>query len=174
MLAEMEVYQPVDKKGRRSDPIRRRYVVHLRFNDDDRRDVDAWLKTCVAAFGLEEGNLPWKKDKQTGELMLIATSEECARPNAVDAEKNEVPPTVRVGSGSRLRVYVTANPYAAFGGGIKLGIDSYQILELKSGLEDPFVMENGYTVAKKDGTAGSETDGERWLQYTNGGQALVV
>jgi len=145
MLNEIDVYQPVDKKGRWGNAIKRRYVVNLRFNDDDRRDVDAWLKECLSSFGLEDGKLPWKKDKKTGELTLMATSGENYRPVAVDADKNDVPLTVKVGDGSRLKVYVTVNSYTGFGGGISLNINSYQILELKPGVENPFEREDGYT-----------------------------
>ena len=147
MLNEIDAYQPIDIRGHRSDAIKRRYIVNLKFNDDHHRDVDAWLRTCLTSFGLEDGKLPWKKDKKTGQLLLMATSREDYRPISVDAAKNEVPPSVRVGNGSRLKVYVTVNPYTGFGGGITLIINSYQILELKPGGEDPFEKEDGYTVA---------------------------
>mgnify|MGYP001792810862 CR=1 FL=1 len=77
----------------------------------------------------------------------MATSGENYRPVAVDADKNEVPATVKVGDGSLLKVYVTVNPYTGFGGGINLSINSYQILELTLGGENPFEKEDGYTVA---------------------------
>lgn len=146
MLNDADVYQPVDKKGRSSHAERRRYIVNLKFNNEDHREVDVWLKECLAVFGLQGGKLPWRKDKKTGELTLMATSDEYYRPIAVDADKNEVQATVKVGRGSKLKVCVTANPYTGFGGGINLYINFYQILELKQNRENPFDGEQGYTV----------------------------
>jgi hypothetical protein len=144
-LSEADVYQPVDKQGRPSDAEKRRYIVNLKFNEEEQRQVDTWLKKCLADFGLEDGKLPWKRDKKSGELTLLVTSGEDCRPAAVDADKKQVPSSVEVGSGSKLKVYVTANPYTGFGGGISLHINSYQILDLKEKIENPFERENGYT-----------------------------
>ncbi len=143
-LNDADVYQPVDKKGRPNDEEMRRYVLNLKFSDEDQREVDAWLKKCLTDFNLKEGKLPWRKDKKTGELTLLATSGEHCRPAAVDACNNEVSPMIKVDSGSKLKVYVTANSYTGFGGGINLSINSYQILDLREKSENPFVREEGY------------------------------
>lgn len=143
-LNDADVYQPMDKEGRPNDAEMRRYIVNLKFSDEDQREVDAWLKKCLADFVLKDGKLPWKKDKKTGELTLLAISDEHCRPAAVDACNNKVPPTIKVDSGSKLKVYVTVNPYTGFGGGINLCINSYQILDLREKSENPFVREKGY------------------------------
>lgn len=143
-LNDADVYQPVDKKGRPNDEEMRRYLVNLKFSDEGQREVDAWLRKCLTEFDLKDGKLPWKKDKKTGELTLLATSGEHCRPAALDACNNEVPSMIKVGSGSKLKVYVTANPYTGFGGGINLCINSYQVLDLREKSENPFVREKGY------------------------------
>jgi hypothetical protein len=142
------VYQPVDKKGRLSGAEKRRYITNVKFNDEDHRAVDAWLDGILKEFDLEDGKKPWKKDKKTGELTLVATSGEQYRPAVYDAEKQEVPSTVKIGGGSKLKLYVTANPYTGFGGGVNLYINSVQLLELKQRDENPFDEEDGFKAPK--------------------------
>lgn len=144
-LNEVDVYQPVDKKGRPSGAEKRRYIVNMKFNDADHRAVDAWLDEQLKAFDLEDGKKPWKKDKKTGEITLVATSGEDYRPTVYDAKKNEVPVTVKIGGGSKAKVYVTVNPYTGFGGGINLYINSLQLLELVTRDDNPFDEEDGFS-----------------------------
>jgi hypothetical protein len=56
-LNEADVYQPVDKKGNPSLSEKRRYIVNLKFDDEDQRAVDEWLNKCLADFGLKNGKL---------------------------------------------------------------------------------------------------------------------
>jgi hypothetical protein len=51
------VYQPVDKKGNPSLSEKRRYIVNLKFDDEDQRAVDEWLNKYLADFGLKNGKL---------------------------------------------------------------------------------------------------------------------
>ncbi|WP_456723016.1 hypothetical protein [Bradyrhizobium sp. USDA 4350] len=154
-LNEVDVYQPVDKKGRPSGAEKRRYIVNLKFSDADHRAVDEWLDGLLKEFDLEDGKKPWKKDKKTGELTLVATSGEDYRPTVYDAKKQEVPVTVKIGGGSIGKVYVTVNPYTGFGGGINLYINSLQLLELKQRDENPFDEEEGFA---SNGSSKSDDD----------------
>jgi hypothetical protein len=164
-LNEVDVYQPVDKKGRPSGAEKRRFINNLKFNDADHREVDAWLDEMMTLFEVEDGKKPWRKDKKTGELTLTVTSGEQYRPTVYDAKKQEVPVTVKIGGGSKGKVYVTVNPYTGFGGGINLYMNSIQLLELQQRDENPFDEEEGFAgKAKSDdgedqgGPEGTEDD----------------
>lgn len=144
-LNEVDVYQPVDKKGRPNGAEKRRYIANLKFNDADHREVDAWLDGILKDADLEDGKKPWRTDKKTGEITLVATSGEDYRPTVYDAKKQEVPVTVKIGGGSKAKVYVTVNTYTGFGGGINLYINSLQLLELVTRSDNPFDEEDGFT-----------------------------
>jgi hypothetical protein len=158
-LNEVDVYQPVDKKGRPSGAEKRRFITNLKFNDADFREVDAWLDEMMKMFDVEDGKKPWKKDKKTGELTLVATSGEDYRPTVYDAKKQEVPVTVKIGGGSKAKLYVTVNPYTGFGGGINLYINSLQLLELRQRDENPFDEEEGFAAGSKASKDDEETEG---------------
>jgi hypothetical protein len=130
-LSTVDVYQPVDKKGRPSGAEKRRYITRVKFTDEDHRKVDAMLKKHAAALGVSDGKLPWKKDKKDGSVTLVATSGEKYRPPVFDAKNREVPASVVIGGGSKIRLDVTVNAYEGFGGGINLYINAVQLLELK-------------------------------------------
>jgi hypothetical protein len=157
-LNEVDVYQPTDGKGRPSGAEKRRYITNVKFNDEDHRAVDAWLDGILKEFDLEDGKKPWRKDKKTGELTLTATSGEDYRPAVYDAAKQEVPPTVKIGGGSKIKLYVTANPYTGFGGGVNLYINSVQLLELKQRDENPFDEEDGFKAPSKTSPKADEED----------------
>lgn len=156
-LNEIDVYQPVDKKGKPSGAEKRRFITGLEFNDDDHRKVDAYLKKCLKDLDLEDGKLPWKKDKKTGKLHLQATSGEDYPPPFVDAKGNEVPRSkVKIGGGSVLKLGVSVNGYTGFGGGINLYINFVQIIELKKSARTIQVeAEEGFTY---DGDASDDDD----------------
>lgn len=147
-LNEVDVYQPVDKKGRPSGAEKRRFVVNLKFNDDDHRAVDKWLDEVMADAGVEDGKKPWRKDKKTGEMTLVATSGEQYRPTVYDAAKQEIPVTTKIGGGTKGKVFVTVNPYTGFGGGVNLYINSVQVLDLVQRDENPFDEEEGFSQSK--------------------------
>jgi hypothetical protein len=144
-LNEVDVYQPTDKKGRPSGAEKRRYITRIKFDDVNFRKVDDYLKQQLKDFDLEDGKLPWKKDKKTGELHLEATSGEKYRPPVFDAKGNKVPAKVVIGGGSTLKLDVTVNPYTGFGGGINLYINSVQLLDLKQRDANRFEEEEGFT-----------------------------
>lgn len=157
-LNEVDVYQPVDKKGRPNGAEKRRFIANLKFNDADHREVDAWLDAQMKEFDVEDGKKPWRTDKKTGELTLTVTSGEQYRPTVYDAKKQEVPVTVKIGGGSKAKVYVTVNPYTGFGGGINLYMNSLQILELVQRDENPFDEEEGFAGSGGSKTASDATD----------------
>lgn len=150
-LNEIDVYQPVDKKGRPNGAEKRRFITGIQFDDENHRKVDEYLKKQLKAFDLEDGKLPWKKSKKDGTLSLQMTSGEDYPPPFVDAKGNEVPRSkVKIGGGSVLKVDVTVNPYTGFGGGINLYINSVQIIELKQRSNNRFEAEEGGFVFNED------------------------
>jgi hypothetical protein len=150
-LNEVDVYQPTDKKGRPNGAEKRRYITRVKYNDDNFRKVDDFLKEQLVKFDLEDGKLPWKKDKKTGLLSLEATSGEKYRPAVFDAKGNKVPAKVIIGGGSILKLDVTVNPYTGFGGGINLYMNAVQLLKLVQREENRFeAEEEGYTFDGSD------------------------
>lgn len=151
-LNEVDVFTP--KKG---EP-KRRYTINLKFNDDDHRKVDAWLRKCAKEFGDDVGantNSPWKKDKKSGDITLFAFSGEKFKPPVFDAKNRRLPANVVVGGGSKVRLDVNANPYDGFGGGINLYINAVQVLELTQGGQSRFEEAEGYAHDGKEESAGS-------------------
>ena len=140
MLNDVDSFLPESTRRGIALDVSVRYTLHLKFENEYYDEVQCWLKDCLNRFDLPRGRLPWKPDG-FGHL-LIATSSR--RPVAIDAAKNIIPPTVIVGNGSRLKAYVTAEPQLAFGGGINLHVNSYQVLELNMEDQDPFKVETGY------------------------------
>jgi len=149
-LDQVDVYQPTDKKGRPSGAEKRRFITRVKYNDEDHRKVDDFLKQCLIDFDLEDGNLPWKKDRKTGELTLQATSGEKYRPPVFDAKNRKVPGKIIVGGGSTIKLDVTVNPYTGFGGGINLYINSVQLLDLKQRDANRFDETEGFTYGGDD------------------------
>ena len=147
-LDQVDVYQPTDKKGRPSGAEKRRFITRVKYNDQDHRKVDDFLKQCLKDFDLEDGKLPWKKDKKTGGLTLEATSDH--RPPVFDATNRKVPAKVIIGAGSTIKLDVTVNPYTGFGGGINLYINSVQLLDLKQRDANRFEKTEGFTYGGDD------------------------
>lgn len=164
-LNEVDVYQPVDKKGRPNGAEKRRFIVNLKFNDEDHRAVDKWLDDMLKHFDVDDGKKPWKKDKKTGELTLTVTSGEKYRPTVYDAAKQEVPISVKIGGGSKGKVYVTVNPYTGFGGGINLYMNSVQVLELVQRDENPFDEEEGFSQSSGRDDDGDDNDDEDEIPF---------
>jgi hypothetical protein len=146
-LNTVDVYQPVDKKGRPSGAEKRRYITNVQFSDEDHRAVDAFLKKTAADLGVADGKLPWKTSKKDGSITLVATSGEKFRPLAVDAKNQKLPADVIIGGGSKIKLNVTVNPYEGFGGGINLYINAVQVLDLHTSAfgSSPFDQAEGYS-----------------------------
>jgi hypothetical protein len=161
-LSEVDVYQPVDKKGRPSGAEKRRYITRVKFNDEDHRTVDAFLKKCAKELGVEDGKLPWKKNKKDNTLELVATSGEKYRPPVFDAKNRKVPTSVVIGGGSKIKLDVSVNAYEGFGGGINLYINAVQLLDLKESSfgKSNFEETEGFASDDKDSTEGSFGSGE--------------
>jgi hypothetical protein len=149
-LDEVDVYQPTDKKGRPRGAAKQRFITRVKYNDEDRREVDDFLKQCLKNFNLEDGKLPWKKDRKTGELTLQATSGEKSRPPVFDAKNRKVPAKIIIGGGSTIKLDVTVNPYTGFGGGINLYINSVQLLDLKQHDGNRFEETEGFSCGGDD------------------------
>ena len=114
-----------DFKGKRT------FKTRIKFDDENHRKVDAWLKKAAKELGQADAKLPWYKDKKTGELTLKASSGEKYPPALLDAKGREVPRAkVEVGGGTIAKVDVTAAYYEGFGGGINLYMNFVQIIEL--------------------------------------------
>ena len=50
-LNKVDVYQPKNAKGQPSGPEKRTWNTRLKFNDEDHREVDAWLKKLAKETG---------------------------------------------------------------------------------------------------------------------------
>jgi hypothetical protein len=147
-LNEVDVYQPVDKKGKPSGAEKRRFITRLEFNDEDHRKVDAYLKKILAEHDMEDGKLPWREEKKdgkkTGKKHLEMTSGEKYPPMFIDSKGNEIPRSkIKVGGGSVLKVDVTVNVYTGFGGGINLYMNDVMIVELKQRERNKMAVEEG-------------------------------
>jgi hypothetical protein len=160
-LNEVDVYQPVDKKGKPSGAEKRRFITRLEFNDEDHRKVDAYLKKILADNDMEGGKLPWREEKKdgkkTGKKHLEMTSGEKYPPPFIDSKGNEIPRSkVKIGGGSVLKIDVTVNPYTGFGGGINLYMNDVMIVELKQRERNKMAVEEGGFVYDGDADDDSE------------------
>ena len=146
-LNTVDVYQPLDKKGKPSGAEKRRFITNIQFSDEDHRAVDAFLKKTAKDLGVADGKLPWKKSKKDGSITLVATSGEKFKPLAVDAKNQKLPADVIIGGGSKIKLNVTVNAYEGFGGGINLYINAVQVLELQQSAfgTSPFEQAEGYS-----------------------------
>jgi hypothetical protein len=144
-LNEVDVYQPLDKKGRPSGAQKRQYITYIRFEPAVLKQVQANIKAAAKALGVSDDDLatikmPFKmikKDKEgkEKEMVLKATSGEKFRPAVFDGKNNKLPPSVIIGGGSVLRLDVTPNYYEGFGGGVNLYMNAVQLLKLVEGGE---------------------------------------
>lgn len=171
-LNEVDVYQPVDKKGKPSGAEKRRFLTRLEFDDEGFRKVDAYLKECLADADMVGGKLPWKKDKKTGAYHLEATSGEAYPPPFIDSKGNDIPRSkVNIGGGSILKVNVTVNLYTGFGGGINLYINNVMVVELKQRVANHIEAEEGGYVyeggADDSDEAGTDNAGPPERQSTD-------
>lgn len=162
-LNEVDVYQPLDKKGKPNGAEKRRFITRLEFNDEDHRKVDAYLKKVLKDHDMEDGKLPWrdeKKDgKKTGKKHLEMTSGEKYPPPFIDSRGNEIPRSkVKVGGGSVLKVDVTVNVYTGLGGGINLYMNDVMIVELKQRERNKMAAEEGGFVYDGDADDDNEDD----------------
>ncbi|MCP1937352.1 hypothetical protein J2R95_003147 [Bradyrhizobium japonicum] len=134
-----------DFKGKRT------FKTRIKFDDENHRKVDAWLKKAAKELGQADAKLPWYKDKKTGELTLKASSGEKYPPALLDAKGREVPRAkVEVGGGTIAKVDVTAAYYEGFGGGINLYMNFVQIIELQK---------RGFNVQEEEGFSYEDDDG---------------
>jgi hypothetical protein len=165
-LNEIEVYQPVDKKGKPNGAQKRHFITKVRYDSAQLSAIKAELKKHALKLGVGEDEidsikLPFKKikvkDKEgnvTGhEFLLQATSGEKYRPPAFDAKNNKLPPSVTIGGGSKIRLDVTVNYYDGFGGGINLYMNAVQVIELVEGgqFQNNFGEEEGFEYGDEDG-----------------------
>lgn len=170
-LNTVDVYQPVDKKGRPSGAEKRRYITRLALEQADLAKVQAFLKQKAKELlpDIDEPKLPIKKNKKDGSLTLEATSGEKYRPAVFDAKNNKIPPSVIIGGGSKIRLDVSINGYDGFGGGINLYINAVQVLELVEGgqSKSSFEEAEGFVVDPEvvEGFGATEASGEAKGDY---------
>ena len=151
-LNEIDVFKPKNGKEKR------RFITNIKFSDEDHRKVDAYLKKIMAAGGQPNGQLPWKKDKKTGELTLQATSGEKYPPALLDAKGNELPRAkFQVGGGTIAKVNVTTNVYDGFGGGLNLYLNFVQITDFKAKQRFQVEAEDGFTYTGDDDEGPADT-----------------
>lgn len=136
-LDKVDVYQPINPKtGKPSGEPKRTWNTRLKFNDEDHREVDAWLKKTVKDAGLDPKtikNWPWKKDKKTGEITLMVSSGEEYKPGLYDSKNRPLPEGTVIGGGSVLKTNVSPFVYEGLGGGIKLYLNAVQVKKLERG-----------------------------------------
>lgn len=131
------------------------YKVNLRMPEEALKSLmDEVKKAADEAFGAKAktAKMPWKKDADTGELVLVTKSK--FKPKFVDSKgqmiaENNVPP---IYGGSTLKLAGNIYPYTAGGNvGVSLQLAGVQIIELSEGSgggvtfeaeEDGYVLEN--------------------------------
>jgi hypothetical protein len=150
-LDKVDVYQPKNSKGQNSGEEKRTWNTRIKFNDEDHRAVDAWLKKLAKDAGLKSvANWPWKTDKKTGEISLMVSSGEEYKPGLYDAKNKALPAGVVIGGGSTIKANVKPFVYEGLGGGVKLYLNAVQVLKLEAGRGagvSPFEEEQGGYVA---------------------------
>jgi hypothetical protein len=141
-LNEVDVYQPLDKKGRPSGAEKRRYITYLRYDMATLEKVKQQLiDAAKKAYDVDDDvKLPIKKIKKSKdsaekEEVLQLTSGEDKRPPLFDSRNKRIPASVKIGGGSELVIDATVNHYEGFGGGINLYINAVQVKKLVEGGE---------------------------------------
>src|SRR6516225_3645234 len=111
-LDKVDVYQPKNAKGQAMGEPKRTWNTRIKFNDEDHREVDAWIKKLAKDAGLKNpANWPWKTDKKTGEVTLMVSSGEEYKPGLFDAHNKPIPDGVVIGGGSQIRANVSPFVY---------------------------------------------------------------
>lgn len=169
-LNEVDVYQPVDKKGKPSGAEKRRYITYVRYDEATLTKVKEAIVAAAIKLGADaDVKLPLKKLKikddkgnVTGhEYVVQATSGEKYQPAIFDAKLNKVP--VVIGGGSKIKLDVSVNYYEGFGGGINLYLNGVQVLELVEGGKgkSAFTEDEGFEYeGSEETTAFTATGGE--------------
>lgn len=143
-----DVYTP--KKG----PEKVRYVTNFKLSDEDYKKVLTMLKKKAKELmpDVEKPKLPFKKDKKTDEITLVASSGVKYRPPVFDAKNKKIPAGVIIGGGSKARLDLTISHYeiSAENSGINLYINGVQVIEL---------VEGGQGKSNFDETEGFSYDG---------------
>lgn len=160
-LNVVDVYQPVDKKGRPSGAQKRQYITYVRYEPEVLAKVKETIRKAALDLGVDADEIdnikmPFKKikkgkDSKEKEEVLKATSGEKFRPAGFDGKNNKLPGGVIIGGGSVIRLDVTPNFYEGFGGGVNLYMNMYQVLKL---------VEGGETKSSFEETEGFVYDGD--------------
>jgi len=134
-LDKVDVYQPTNPKtGKPTGEPKRTWNTRVKFSDEDHREVDAWVKKLAKDAGLQNPqNMPWKKDKKTGEISLMVSSGEEYKPGLYDSRNKPLPEGTVIGGGSQIRVNVSPFVYEGVGGGVKLYLNAVQVIKLERG-----------------------------------------
>jgi hypothetical protein len=154
-LDKVDVYQPTNPKtGKPTGEPKRTWNTRVKFSDEDHREVDAWVKKLAKDAGLQNPqNMPFKKDKKTGDLSLMVSSGEEYKPGLYDSKNKPLPEGTVIGGGSQIRVNVSPFVYEGVGGGVKLYLNAVQVIKLERGGGNgvsPFDEEDGGYEAKDE------------------------
>jgi len=107
---------------------------------------DPEVATFLASIKKEtggKGKVPFKREEDSD--MVCVKFKSGYPPTVVDAAKNAVPPTTRIGNGSIVKVAYTVNHYKGFGGGVNLYLQGVQLIGLTEFKRDiGFGEEEGY------------------------------
>ena len=119
-------------------------VYHMGLLVDPKNPEVAAFLAFLKKEGGGKGKLPFKREVDS-ELINVKFKSGFP-PTVVDAAKNPVPPTTRIGNGSAVKVAYTVNHYKGFGGGINLYLQGVQLISLTEYQKDiGFTEEEGYT-----------------------------
>jgi hypothetical protein len=123
------------------DKMAGKYTIQLELAEDDAEALIAKMKDAVKAWGTTD-KIPMKvKDGK-----VLFTFKTKKPPRVVDAANKPVPSTVRIGSGSKVRVKGSLVPYEGLGGGITGYLNGVQLVELVEwGGGAGFEPTDGYT-----------------------------
>ncbi|MBU6231391.1 hypothetical protein KGP36_01880 [Patescibacteria group bacterium] len=71
-----------------------------------------------------------QEDRKTGRFYVQIKTKADYPPGVFDAYGRPIPPEIKIGNGSKVKVAYTENEYDAFGGGINFYLSAVQVLEL--------------------------------------------
>jgi hypothetical protein len=159
-LDVVDVYKP--KKG----PEKRRYVTDAKAAPGAEKSFEK-MRAMIAAYAkkhlpdIDEDDikLPFKSEKdkdkkETGTLLITASSGEKYKPPMFDAKNKRLPEGLALGGGSRIKLDLTLNVYemSDTNSGVNLYINAVQVLDfVEKGVgKSNFEESEGFTFDDKD------------------------
>jgi hypothetical protein len=157
-LDVVDVYKP--KKG----PEKRRYVTDAKAAPGAEKSFEK-MRAMIEAYAakhlpdVDEPKLPFKAEKdkdkkETGTLLITASSGEKYKPPMFDAKNKKLPEGLALGGGSRIKLDLSLNVYemSATNSGVNLYINAVQVLDfVEKGVgKSQFEEADGFTFDDKD------------------------